>query len=203
MQRHFSVRSSMASKMNHARLEHPTVRDHQKRTSVDREATLRRRGLDKFPEASQRAAMLGAILLTLFLPLMLLILGALRGLSVVVLGPLCAALGVNLGAEPIMASLTERLVPALGGLVIASTPLFVLGAIFERLMEITDAAQALAQAIISHLGTGPAILTIVLSCAILTLGGVSVRCGGTRGNSVMLEFTSFKRIGVHQRHRCP
>lgn len=118
--------------------------------------------------------MLGQILLTLVLPLTLLIFGAFRGISIMVLAPLCAALGAMLATEPILASLTERFMPALGGFVIAFFPLFVLGAVFGRLMEVTGAARALAQAIISRLGTGQAILAVVLSCAVLTFGGVSL-----------------------------
>lgn len=118
--------------------------------------------------------MLAQVLLTLVLPLMVLIAGAFRGMSVMVLAPLCAALGAILATEPILASLTERFMPALGGFVIAFFPLFVLGAVFGRLMEVTGAAQALARAIISRLGTGQAILAVVLSCAILTFGGVSL-----------------------------
>ncbi|WP_238367904.1 GntP family permease [Mesobacterium pallidum] len=118
--------------------------------------------------------MLAATLLTLILPLMLLILGAFRGLSVMVLAPLCATLGATLAGEPVLANFTERFMPALGDFVIAFFPLFVLGAVFGRLMEVTGAAHTLAQAIIARLGTGQAILAVVLSCAILTYGGVSL-----------------------------
>ena len=63
---------------------------------------------------------------------------------------------------------------ALGGVVIAFFPLFLLGAVFGKLMEASGAALAIAQGIVRRLGTQHAVLAIVLACAVLTYGGVSL-----------------------------
>src|SRR5205823_3042176 len=53
-------------------------------------------------------------------------------------------------------------------------PLFLLGAIFGKLMETSGAAGAIAGLIARSLGPRRAILAVVLACAVLTYGGISL-----------------------------
>lgn len=53
-------------------------------------------------------------------------------------------------------------------------PLFLLGAVFGRLMDTTGAARRIADTITSMLGARSAITAVTLSCAVLTYGGVSL-----------------------------
>jgi H+/gluconate symporter-like permease len=109
------------------------------------------------------------------LALVLLIALAYRGVSVLVLAPLCALLAVLFSPDaPLFASYTQVFMKALGGFVIAFFPLFLLGAVFGKLMEASGAALAIAQGIVRQLGTQHAVLAIVLACAVLTYGGVSL-----------------------------
>lgn len=72
----------------------------------------------------------------------------------------------------------ERRKPAnqvsLGGFVIAYFPLFLLGAVFGMLTEASGAAHIIAQGIAAASGEQRAILAVVLACAVLTYGGVSL-----------------------------
>ena len=63
---------------------------------------------------------------------------------------------------------------AAGSFVVAFFPLFLLGALFGKVMEASGAAACLASAIVTKLGPQNAILAVVLSCALLTYGGVSL-----------------------------
>lgn len=109
------------------------------------------------------------------LALALLMALAYRGVSVLVLAPLCALLAVVFSPDaPLFASYTQVFMKALGGFVIAFFPLFLLGAVFGKLMEASGAALAIAQGIVRRLGTQHAVLAIVLACAVLTYGGVSL-----------------------------
>jgi H+/gluconate symporter-like permease len=100
---------------------------------------------------------------------------AYRGVSVLVLAPLCALLAVLFSADaPLFASYTQVFMKALGGFVIAFFPLFLLGAVFGKLMEASGAALAIAQGIVRRLGAQHAVLAIVIACAVLTYGGVSL-----------------------------
>lgn len=105
----------------------------------------------------------------------LLILLAYRGVSVLLLGPLMALLAAVFSTNvPLMASYTQVFMPAAGGFIVQYFPLFLLGAIFGKLMEDSGSAESIAQGIVHQLGQARAILAVVLACAVLTYGGVSL-----------------------------
>lgn len=112
---------------------------------------------------------------TILIPLALLMYLAYRGISVLLLAPLLAALAAVLSQDvPVLAGYTQVFMKALGGFVILYFPLFLLGAIFGKLMEASGAAATIADWFIAHLGAERAILAVVLACAVLTYGGVSL-----------------------------
>lgn len=113
-------------------------------------------------------------LIVLTVPLLLLILAAYRGWSIMIVAPVMALVGAALSAQPLMAVLTQIYMPALGGFVVAFLPLFVLGAVFGRLMDDSGAASTIAHAIVDRMGPAQAIPAVVLACAVLTYGGVSL-----------------------------
>ncbi|MDP2095422.1 MAG: GntP family permease, partial [Hydrogenophaga sp.] len=109
------------------------------------------------------------------LALVLLMALAYRGVSVLLLAPIMALLATLFSPQaPLLASYTQVFMPALGGFVIAFFPLFLLGAVFGKLMEASGAARVIAHAIVAWLGAQRAILAVVLACAVLTYGGVSL-----------------------------
>jgi len=114
-------------------------------------------------------------LIGIVLSLVLLIVLAYRGINVLVLAPLMALLAtVFAGGLPLLATYTQVFMTALGNYAITYFPLFLLGAIFGKLMDDSGAAAAIARFIVDRLGERQAILAIVLSCGILTYGGVSL-----------------------------
>ncbi|MEL6207257.1 MAG: GntP family permease [Pseudomonadota bacterium] len=111
----------------------------------------------------------------ILLSLVLLMYLAYRGVSVLILAPVLSLLAVFLAqGGPILGTYTQVFLPALGGYLIKFFPLFFLGAIFGKLMEDTGSATSIALAIISWLGARRAGLAVVVACAILTYGGVSL-----------------------------
>ena len=113
-------------------------------------------------------------LIGVILSLVLLIFFAYRGVNVLVLAPLCALFATVFAAGPLLATYTQVFMPALGKYAITYFPLFLLGAIFGKLMDDSGSARSIAHAIVDKLGAQRAILAIVLSCGILTYGGVSL-----------------------------
>ncbi|MDB6180248.1 GntP family permease [Paracoccus fistulariae] len=114
-------------------------------------------------------------LLGIFLSLGLLMYLAYRGINVLILAPLLALLAVLMSGDlPVLATYTQVFMKSLGGYVITYFPLFLLGAIFGKLMADSGAARTIAEQIVSTLGTKRAILAVVLSCGVLTYGGVSL-----------------------------
>jgi H+/gluconate symporter-like permease len=106
----------------------------------------------------------------------LLIFLAYRGWNVIMIAPVCAgvALLFSWGEAPLLATYTQTFMPALGTYLAKFFPLFLLGAIFGKLMDDSGCARAIAHQIVQWTGKKRAILAIVLACAILTYGGVSL-----------------------------
>lgn len=109
------------------------------------------------------------------LSLVLLIFLAYRDVSVLVLAPLCALVAVALdGHLPLLAAYTQIFMASLGQFVRDFFPLFLLGALFGKLMEDSGAVARIADQIIGAIGVERTVLAIVLCCTILTYGGVSL-----------------------------
>ncbi len=109
------------------------------------------------------------------LSLLLLIYLAYRDVSVLVLAPLCALVAVVLdGHLPVLATYTQIFMGSVGQFVKDYFPIFLLGAIFGKLMEESGSAAKIADWVVRTVGVEHTILAIVLSCSILTYGGVSL-----------------------------
>ncbi|MFO0954276.1 MAG: GntP family permease [Isosphaeraceae bacterium] len=99
---------------------------------------------------------------------------AYRGLPVVVFAPACAALAVALSRGALLPTYTEVFMGGAADYVRAFFPIFLLGAVFGKLMEVSGGAAAVAGAIVRALGPRHAIPAVVLACGVLTYGGVSL-----------------------------
>ncbi len=99
---------------------------------------------------------------------------AYRGINVVILAPLMAIVACIFGGAPLLASYTEVFMPALGGYLVRYFPLFLLGAIFGKLMGDSGAAGTIGRVIAERIGNERAVVAVTLSCALLTYGGVSL-----------------------------
>lgn len=100
---------------------------------------------------------------------------AFRGVSLLILAPGLATLAVIATMDgPILATYTQIFMASAGNFIIQFFPVFLLGAIFGKLMEDSGSAEVMANAIIKALGQDRAILAVVLSCAVMTYGGVSL-----------------------------
>src|SRR5215472_13526576 len=108
------------------------------------------------------------------LGLALLIGMAYRGWSVLGLAPLAALVAAAASGQPLLAHWTQTFMFATGGFVAQFFPLFLLGALFGKLMEDSGSVAAIAQFMTTRLGTGRAILAVVLAGALVTYGGVSL-----------------------------
>lgn len=112
---------------------------------------------------------------TIFLSIALLIFFAYRGFSVLILAPSIALFTVLLNwPEPVLANYTQIFMIKVGEFVAAYFPLFLLSAIFGKLMETSGSAKSIADYVSAKIGEENAILAVVLSCSVLTYGGVSL-----------------------------
>ena len=108
------------------------------------------------------------------LSLFLLMYMAYMGFSVILFAPVFALLAASLQGLPVMPSYTELFMAKAVVYVKAFFPIFMLGAVFGKVMEDSLLAKGISRSIIQKLGHKRAMLAVVLSCAILTYGGVSL-----------------------------
>jgi H+/gluconate symporter-like permease len=104
-----------------------------------------------------------------------LMLVAYRGYSVILFAPV-AALGAVLLTDPTLVApmFTGLFMDKMVGFLKLYFPVFVLGAIFGKLIELSGFSKSIVAATIRVLGAQRAMLSIVVVCALLTYGGVSL-----------------------------
>ncbi len=111
--------------------------------------------------------------------LVLLIVLTMRGVNLFILAPLCALFVALLNGIPFWlsdnpANFVQGYMSGFAGFVSSWFLMFLLGALFGKLMEHSGAADAVALAIVKRIGKQRAVLAVVLACAVLTYGGVSI-----------------------------
>ncbi|HEY4325090.1 MAG TPA: GntP family permease [Mucilaginibacter sp.] len=113
--------------------------------------------------------------LIIILALVLLMVVAYRGFNVIIFAPICALLAVVLiNPSWVYPFFSGIFLERLAGFVKLYFPVFLLGAILGKLMEISGFARAIVTSIIRITGKESAVLTVVIVCSVLTYGGVSL-----------------------------
>lgn len=115
----------------------------------------------------------------IILSLGLLIYLAYKGWSVILVAPLLAVFAVAFtalggGDAHLLATYTEVFMKSLGGYVKSYFPIFLLGALFGKIMDDVGSAKSIASFISRKAGKGKEILAVVLACSVITYGGVSL-----------------------------
>ena len=113
-------------------------------------------------------------LIGILLGLALLVWLALRGWSVLLLAPTAALLAAAFAMEPLLASWTQTFMGSAASFLAQFFPLFLLGALFGKLMDDSGCVSAIARFMTERLGKRRAVLAVVLAGALVTYGGVSL-----------------------------
>jgi len=113
-------------------------------------------------------------LIGILLGLALLIWLALRGWSVLLLAPAAALLAAAFALEPLLANWTQTFMGSAATFLAQFFPLFLLGALFGKLMDDSGCVSAIAGFMTERLGERRAVLAVVLAGALVTYGGVSL-----------------------------
>ena len=113
-------------------------------------------------------------LLGILVALGLLIWLAYRGWSVLLLAPAAAILAAGLAGQPLLAHWTQTFMGSAARFIMQFFPIFLLGALFGKLMEDSGSVSAIASFMTERLGPRRAVLSVVLAGAVVTYGGVSL-----------------------------
>ncbi|HWX03008.1 GntP family permease [Collimonas sp.] len=113
--------------------------------------------------------------IVVILALLFLMFVAYRGYSVILFAP-AAALGAVLLTDPSMVApmFTSVFMEKMVGFVKLYFPVFLLGAVFGKVIELSGFSKAIVSSVIQLVGRQRAMLSIVLVCGLLTYGGVSL-----------------------------
>ncbi len=99
---------------------------------------------------------------------------AFRGTSILILAPVAAVVAAAFSGAPLLASWTQIFMGNAATFIAQFLPLFLLGALFGKLMEDSGSVTSIANYMTTKLGTQRAVLAVVLAGAIVTYGGVSL-----------------------------
>lgn len=113
-------------------------------------------------------------MLGIMLGLALLMFLAYRGYSIIWIAPLCAVVVAITGGLELLPAYKDLYMTGFVGFTKSWFPVFMLGAIFGTLMDYTGAAKSIAIWLTKVLGAKRAILSVVIGCAVLTYGGISL-----------------------------
>ena len=99
---------------------------------------------------------------------------AYRGWSVLLLAPAAALIAAAFAGEPLLAHWTQTFMRSAANFVAQFFPIFLLGALFGKLMDDSGSVTAVAQFMTRAFGRQHAVLAVVLAGALTTYGGVSL-----------------------------
>jgi H+/gluconate symporter-like permease len=97
-----------------------------------------------------------------------------RGWSVLLLAPAAALIAAAFAREPLLAHWTQTFMVGAAHFLAQFFPLFLLGAVFGKLMDDSGSVSVIARFMTERLGAARAVLAVVLAGAIVTYGGVSL-----------------------------
>jgi len=104
----------------------------------------------------------------------LLIALAFRGWSVLLLAPIAALIAAAFSGEPLLAHWTQTFMGSAARFIAQFFPLFLLGALFGKIMDDSGSVTSIAEFMTEKLGAARAMLAVVLAGALVTYGGVSL-----------------------------
>ena len=97
-----------------------------------------------------------------------------KGMSILWVAPVSALVVAAFGGMNLLDAFTGDFMKAFGGYATSWFPMFMLGAIFGKVMEVTGAAESIAHFLAKKIGYKRAIIAVVVISGVLTYGGVSL-----------------------------
>ena len=97
-----------------------------------------------------------------------------KGWSIFISAPICALIiAVTSGMNP-MTAITEQFLPGTGNYLAQWFMLFMLGAIFGKVMEVSGAAASIAKSVTGIIGARNACAAVIIATSLMTYGGISL-----------------------------
>lgn len=97
-----------------------------------------------------------------------------KGWSIFISAPICALIiAVTSGMNP-LGAITEEFLPGTGNYLAQWFLLFMLGALFGKIMEVSGAAASIARSVTGVIGAKNACIAVIIATSLMTYGGISL-----------------------------
>jgi len=113
-------------------------------------------------------------LVGIVLGLVLLIWLAYKGHSIIWIAPVCGLLVAVFGGLNLLSAYLGDYMKGVADYVLSWFPVFFLGAVYGKIMDVTGSARSLANKLVKLIGSRFALLAVVLPCLLMTYGGISL-----------------------------
>lgn len=119
-------------------------------------------------------------LIGLIAALVMLVILTIRGMNLMIAAPFCAILVAITGNIPLIPEVTDTIslittyMEGFAGFLESWFFMFLLGSLFGKFMEESGAADTIALTVVEYMGLRHAVAAIIIACAIMTYGGVSL-----------------------------
>ena len=113
-------------------------------------------------------------LIGIILGLVLLMILAYRGYSIIWVAPVCAVVVAVFSGYAILDAYIGDYMEGMADYVFQWFPAFFLGAVYGKVMDLTGSARSLADALVKLIGSRFAVAAVVIPCLLLTYGGISL-----------------------------
>lgn len=97
-----------------------------------------------------------------------------KGWSVFISAPLCAVIVALTSGMDVLDTITKVFLPGTGAYLAQWFGLFMLGAVFGKIMEASGGAASIAKSVTKTIGAQNAILAVILATSVMTYGGISL-----------------------------
>ena len=113
-------------------------------------------------------------LVGIILGLVLLMVLAYRGYSIIWVAPVCAIVVAVLSGYAILDAYIGDYMQGMANYVFEWFPAFFLGAVYGKVMDMTGSARSLGNALVKLIGSRFAVAAVVIPCLLMTYGGISL-----------------------------
>ena len=126
---------------------------------------------------------------------------AYRGWSVLLLAPVAALVAALFAGDPLLAHWTQTFMGSAAGFIAQFFPIFLLGALFGKLMDDSGSVRSIAQFIGTKLGARRASLAVVIAGALVQGLGVGVALLACGSALALAMLVNAGWMGALRRHR--
>lgn len=105
--------------------------------------------------------------------IVVMVLGSMKAVNLVILTPICALIVALTGGMTVAEGYATAYMNGMGGFIISQFPVFFIGALFSKFLEISGLSKSIAVNLFSKLGSKNIVLAMIICNCVLAIAGVN------------------------------